>query len=73
MVEIRKLLTSAKYILRIVKRDLREVHIQLMSTKMDFVHDQMDLRNVVGVEVGLNDKEQFTIVMRDGTRTALYT
>ena len=44
-----------------------------MSTKMDFVQEQIDMRNINGVEVGLNDKEQFTLVMKDGTRTTLYT
>ena len=57
IVEARKLLTSTKYILRIIKRDQREVYLVLMSTKMDTENERFDLRSIIGVEVGLNDKE----------------
>ena len=73
IVEARKLLTSTKYILRILKRDQKEVNIVLMGTKLDQEEERFDLRNIVGVEVGLGDREQFTLVRRDGNRMTLYT
>ena len=46
IVEMRSFLTSTKYILKIVQRDSNDVHILLLSTKMDFTHEDIELRNV---------------------------